>query len=222
MAIKHREFWNLWWTQWLRRHPELLAPQSEARRETPEQIEPLFSPLLRREHWVGKRVVEAGCGVSLVATYFAHQAARYVGLDISPLAVLLMQTLVPERTGFYLLSDLYDKAVVRRERGADTFFARYVFIHLGADEALPMIRMARDMVAPGGLLVATFYREVDPTRYRRSEAAQDTPGDCTLVCYTEAELDQLLAEGRFEVTERVEFPYEGNVALNIVARRCSG
>jgi SAM-dependent methyltransferase len=218
MPIKHREFWNFYWTQWIREHPELLMPQSEAKREVPEQVEPYFSPLLRREHWVGKRVIEAGCGVSRLALYYAHQAARYVGLDISELVVLLMRTLVPERAVFYLLEDLYDRRVVRRERGADTFFAGYVFIHLGWDEAVPMMRMARDLVKPGGALIATFYREVD-RRYGPSEADHPTPGNDTLVCYAEEQLQRLLEVARFEVTERKEFAYEGNLAVNLIAAR---
>jgi 2-polyprenyl-3-methyl-5-hydroxy-6-metoxy-1,4-benzoquinol methylase len=124
------------------------------RRQMAEQFVPWVESVRRLD---GCTVLEYGCGNGPVTAAFAPRARRYLGIDIDAGAVAEARRILadggveptllaapPERI-------LDDTAQYRGE--VDVFLCYAVLEHMSVDERLALLRLAREVVRPGGIIV---------------------------------------------------------------------
>lgn len=106
----------------------------------------------------GKTVLEYGCGTGPVSCAFAPHVARHIGIDIDADGVELAR----RQAEFYGLENLHLETAPADEIGSavgafrgevDIFMFYAVLEHMLVNERLSMLRLARDVVRPGGVIV---------------------------------------------------------------------
>ncbi|MGI8557050.1 MAG: class I SAM-dependent methyltransferase [Solirubrobacteraceae bacterium] len=106
----------------------------------------------------GKTVLEYGCGNAPVSCAVAERARRVIGFDIDPGWIELAQQEVRRHGIRNVELEQHDVDVifdaVRRRRGTiDVFLLYAVLEHLSVPERLAVLRLARDVVKPDGVIV---------------------------------------------------------------------
>jgi SAM-dependent methyltransferase len=105
----------------------------------------------------GRSVLEYGCGNGAVTAAFAPATARYTALDIDESAIAAARRILAEgrlHPTFVAASPEGMLDEVRRQRGEiDVFLCYAVLEHMSLDERLALLRAARDVVRPEGIIV---------------------------------------------------------------------
>ncbi len=106
----------------------------------------------------GKTVLEYGCGNAAVSSAFAERALRVIGVDIDPGWIELGRQELSKRGVANVELELHDverilEAVSGRRGTIDVFLLYAVLEHLTVAERLAVLRLAREVVAPGGVIV---------------------------------------------------------------------
>lgn len=105
----------------------------------------------------GRTVLEYGCGNGAVSAAFAPHGGRYIGIDIDEEAVAYARDVLGRRGLEPELvaappEEVLDAAA--RYRGeVDVFLCYAVLEHMTVEERLALLRLARDSVRPGGIIV---------------------------------------------------------------------
>lgn len=106
----------------------------------------------------GKTVLEYGCGNAAVSCAFAERAQRLIGVDIDAGWIELARKEVRERgidnvdLELHSLETILD-AVAARRGEIDVFLCYAVLEHLTLQERLAVLRLAREVVKPDGVIV---------------------------------------------------------------------
>ena len=106
----------------------------------------------------GKTVLEYGCGNAAVSCAFAERAGRLIGVDIDPDWIELGREEVRKRglenveLELHPVESILD-AVAARRGEVDVFLCYAVLEHLTVAERLAVLRLARDVVKPDGVIV---------------------------------------------------------------------
>lgn len=105
----------------------------------------------------GRTILEYGCGNGPVTAAFSPRAGRYIGIDIDGPAVDVTCRLLGE-AGLHpelhvaTPEDIFD--VTAQFRGeVDVFLCAAVLEHMSGDERLTLLRLAREVVRPDGIIV---------------------------------------------------------------------
>ncbi len=118
-------------------------------------LEPHIPEVVRFEHWSGRRVLEAGCGMATDGARFAAAGADYTGMDFSPTALEL------GRRRFELdgLSGRFVAGSVTRlpfpDRTFDLVFSHGVIHHV--EDTAGAVREFHRVLKPGGTVLVMLY-----------------------------------------------------------------
>ena len=104
---------------------------------------------------VGKRVAEIGCGAGFLGKQLGLIASRYLGIDVSQVALAIARGNSGPACHYLHLSD---KDYIAEEfSGYDTVVGREFFIHQNFDNAIWVLGLAKRLLVPGGVICADFY-----------------------------------------------------------------
>jgi 2-polyprenyl-3-methyl-5-hydroxy-6-metoxy-1,4-benzoquinol methylase len=104
---------------------------------------------------VGKRVAEIGCGAGFLGKRLALISERYLGIDVSQLALAIARGNSGLNCTYLHLSE---EAEIQAEFGRyHTVVGREFFIHQNYDNASWVLRLAKGLLMPGGTICADFY-----------------------------------------------------------------
>lgn len=104
---------------------------------------------------VGKRVAEIGCGAGFLGKQLGLIVDRYLGIDVSQLALAIARgNSGPACTYLHL----GDEEFIRKEFGFyDTVVGREFFIHQNFTNAVWLLNLSNALLKPGGVVCADFY-----------------------------------------------------------------
>ena len=102
-------------------------------------------------------MLEYGCGNGAVSAAFAPLAERYIGIDIDQLQVDVAERILAEQglspTLVVASPERVLEATAEFSGEIDVFLCYAVLEHLSVDERLTLLRLARDVVRPDGIIV---------------------------------------------------------------------
>jgi 2-polyprenyl-3-methyl-5-hydroxy-6-metoxy-1,4-benzoquinol methylase len=182
-----------------------LAPREvHGTRLTLEVAKPLhiFMP---GSHLASKRIFEVGCGPGLLCKQLGLIAIHVVGIDHSKLALHIARAVSPATCSYYHSSQV--RKLRSLEGTFDCMVCRFFFIHQNYDNSLRLLRLARRLLRPGGLVGADFFQP-DLTKEQgvyfpaKSALSQKHPS-CGFV-YSNGEVEELAAATGFRITTRWE------------------
>lgn len=125
----------------------------------------------RGEDLVGKDILEIGCGPGVFGRLSGRFAKSYTGLDVSLFALSIAKLTSPKKCRYF---HLYDPAGLGTlAKSADTAFGRHFFIHHNYEDSLWLLRLLRDLVREGGLIVADFFSDAKTVDGARRRTAGD-------------------------------------------------
>lgn len=104
---------------------------------------------------IDRSVLELGCGCGSVGKQLALVCRDYLGLDYSELAIAIARGTSPPNCEFRHISD--HEALDLKRGKYDVMVARHFFIHQNFDSALNVLRIAKFLLKPNGLVCADFY-----------------------------------------------------------------
>jgi SAM-dependent methyltransferase len=104
---------------------------------------------------IDRDVVEIGCGCGVLGKQFGTVARSYLGLDYSELALAIARGASPSNCTYGMPSDR--KLLEPLAHSCDTLVGREFFIHQNLDQARRVLRIARHLIRPGGIICADFY-----------------------------------------------------------------
>lgn len=104
---------------------------------------------------VGSNVLEMGSGCGIVPKQIAPFCNRYLGLDYSTLALTIARATTPEHCLFHHACDW--NALAAEAGRYDVMIAREFFIHQNAEGARSILRLARYLLKPNGVIYADFF-----------------------------------------------------------------
>ena len=102
-----------------------------------------------------KRVLENGCGTGYLGKQIGQVAEFYIGLDYSRLALYIARLVSPRRCTYVFVGD--KERISRYANSIDTMVGREFFIHQNWDNAVVVMRLARYLLKPGGIVSADFW-----------------------------------------------------------------
>lgn len=108
------------------------------------------------EYLLGRSVVEIGCGCGFLGKQLGLVVERYLGLDYSELALAIARGASPSNCTYLMPSDA--ERLTPLAGSFDTLVAREFFIHQNLEQARIVMRTARRLLRPGGVICADFYR----------------------------------------------------------------
>lgn len=106
----------------------------------------------------GKTVLEYGCGNAPVSCAFAPRAGRLIGVDVDPEVIdygrsaLSARGIANVELELHPLAGILDAVAARRGQ-IDVFLCYAVLEHLTLEERLSVLRLAREVVKPDGVIV---------------------------------------------------------------------
>lgn len=104
---------------------------------------------------VGRSVIEFGCGTGFVGKNLGHLVEKFLGVDVSDLAIAISNSGKHHNTQFVQISDLVE---MKDHLGAyDTWVAREFFIHQNFNMARETLLRGLPFLKPGGRICADFY-----------------------------------------------------------------
>jgi SAM-dependent methyltransferase len=126
-------------------------------------------------YWEGKRVLDFGCGSARVLRHFAAEAARaeFIGCDIDGPSIAWAETHLGPTFRFF--RNGLTPPVGLEAESLDLVLAMSVFTHIGSGWAAWLAEVHR-LLAPGGLLLASFLGEGVWDAAIRSEYREDEVG----------------------------------------------
>jgi predicted TPR repeat methyltransferase len=116
----------------------------------------LFKAVLAARHAARKpaffeRAIDLGCGTGLVASAFASEVDRFIGIDISPRMIERARV-----TGLYAeleVADMMEGLRGKPDAGADLVLAADAMVYVA--DLLPVLKEVRRVLVAGGLLAFT-------------------------------------------------------------------
>lgn len=104
---------------------------------------------------VGKRVAEIGCGAGFLGKQLGLIVDRYLGIDVSQLSLAIARGNSGPACTYLHLSD---EEFIRKEFCSyDTVVGREFFIHQNFANAEWVLKLAKALLVPGGVVCADFY-----------------------------------------------------------------
>lgn len=103
----------------------------------------------------GQKVVDIGCGPGSIVPMLPA-GVKYVGFDISEAYIASARSKYlgdPDKTFLLGVAEDYAENLPEQMRGADLVIINGLLHHLGDEEALTALRLARECLAPDGKLV---------------------------------------------------------------------
>jgi SAM-dependent methyltransferase len=144
---------------------------------------------------VGKDVLEIGCGPGVFGRLCGRLANSYTGIDVSQFALSIARLTSPKKCRYF---HLYDPAGLQTiAKSVDVAVGRYFFIHHNYEDSLWLLRLLRDLVRDGGLIVADFHshpKAVDGARRRSADAALSEQHPSALFSFEDADIRRLATE----------------------------
>jgi SAM-dependent methyltransferase len=168
------------------------------------------------------RILDLGCGTGRVSRLLAGRGFAVVGVDINEAAVEEARAACGGGARFYVRDVASAAGLALEEPPFDAVVCQLVVSIVGEpDERLRLLRNARDLLAPGGLVYLSasgVSDEINPTYRtlyatdapetgeRYSYFSRDAAGKILYVThhFVEAELQELLRAGGFEVVSLVK------------------
>jgi SAM-dependent methyltransferase len=156
---------------------------------------PFFQyPLLlwaRGEEIADKTVLEIGCGPGLMGRILGRLAERYWGLDFSPLAISIARLTSPESCRYATLSDAETLNSIAGT--IDTAVSRHFFIHQNMESAVWLMSLQRDLLKPGGVLIADFFGDQKNAKgsIRQAAAPTDPARPSAVYWYSDEDVHEL-------------------------------
>jgi 2-polyprenyl-3-methyl-5-hydroxy-6-metoxy-1,4-benzoquinol methylase len=103
----------------------------------------------------GKNVAEIGCGAGFLGKQLGLVSNRYLGIDVSQVALAIARGNSGTRCRYLHLSD--KDYIVDEYSHYDAVVGREFFIHQNFENAIWVLELARNLLAPGGVVCADFY-----------------------------------------------------------------
>lgn len=120
---------------------------------------------------VGKDVLEIGCGPGMFGRISGRFVKSYVGVDVSKFALSIAKLTSPKNCRYI---HMYEPALLEPlAKSRDVAFGRNFFIHHNYEDSLWLLKLVRDLVRDGGLIIADFFSDkktVDNDRRRTADA----------------------------------------------------
>jgi SAM-dependent methyltransferase len=164
---------------------------------------------------VGKNILEIGCGPGVFGRISGRFAKSYTGLDVSLFALSIARLTSPKTCRYIHMYD--PKGLESVAKSIDVAFGRNTFIHHNYEDARWMLRLLRDLVRDGGLIIADFFSDaktVDGARRLTADAALSEQHPSALFSFEDADIHRIAAE----VGLRCESIHHHPVASNRFAR----
>ena len=157
---------------------------------------------------VGKTVLEMGCGPGMFGRMASRFVGRFIGIDASQFALHIARLTSPKNCEYVHLGDA-DK--ISELRGvADTCVGRNFFIHHNSVDSVWILRLLKDVLAPGGIISADFYynpgRVGEPRRYTAADPL-DSEHASALYHFEEEDIMGLARECGLEVASTDKQPH---------------
>jgi len=144
---------------------------------------------------VGKDVLEIGCGPGVFGRISGRFSKSYTGIDVSQFALSIARLTSPKTCRYF---HLYDPAGVETlAKSVDIAFGRHFFIHHNYEDSLWLLRLLRDLVRDGGLVIADFFcdaKTVDGARRRTAGDSLSEQHPSALFHFEDADIKRLAAE----------------------------
>jgi 2-polyprenyl-3-methyl-5-hydroxy-6-metoxy-1,4-benzoquinol methylase len=105
---------------------------------------------------VGKSVLEIGCGAGYLGKQIGLVAKDYIGIDYSPLAVKIAKQVSPTTCDYFVISEF--DAIQSKFGTRDIMICRDFFIHNNFENAKWVLKLAWQLLKPGGKVCADFFR----------------------------------------------------------------
>jgi SAM-dependent methyltransferase len=161
---------------------------------------PALNIWVRGSDLVNKQVLEIGCGPGLVGKQLGSFVKHYLGIDYSELALSIAQLVSPQNCDYVHLSE--SNRLLEYAESRDTMISRFFFIHQNFDNALWILKLAKFLLKPNGIVSADFYQAnpeipqglVFPAKHSLS---RDYPS-CGFE-FTEVEIQELATESGFKI-----------------------
>jgi ubiquinone/menaquinone biosynthesis C-methylase UbiE len=161
----------------------------------------------------GGRVLDAGCGVGIEASYFLERGLRYEGVDLSAKMISIARERNPNV--IFQLSDM--REMNYKEHEFDGIMALESLIHFPKGEAERIIRQLRTFLKKGGVLLLAL-QEGEGEKHLSFPFLPERK--VLLNFYRQSELKELLQRIGFNVISSsvrealpLEFPFNKLVAL---------
>jgi 2-polyprenyl-3-methyl-5-hydroxy-6-metoxy-1,4-benzoquinol methylase len=118
-------------------------------------LEPHIAEIAQFEHWSGRRVLEAGCGIGTDGARFAAAGAHYAGVDFSDTALKLARRRfdLESLEGRFAAGSVTELPV--RDATFDLVFSHGVIHHIEHTDAA--VREFHRVLKPGGTAVVMVY-----------------------------------------------------------------
>lgn len=144
---------------------------------------------------VGKDILEIGCGPGVFGRISGRFAKSYTGLDVSQFALSIARLTSPKACRYIHLYD--PKSLEAKAKSVDIAFGRNTFIHHNYEDSRWMLRLLRDLVKDGGVIVADFFSDaktVDGARRLKAEAELSAQHPSALFHFDDADIHRIAGE----------------------------
>lgn len=151
--------------------------------------------------FVGKRVLEIGCGPGIFGRMASRFTEHYTGIDTSMFALSLARLCSPPTTTTYVhLFDLPQLLPLRQSM--DTCFGRHFFIHMNYVKAQQMLKLLKEFLTPGGVISADFHHDRESLEKERHFPAHQAESayPSALYHYDNHDIETLATEAGLAVT----------------------
>ncbi len=149
---------------------------------------------------VGKDVLEIGCGPGVFGRISGRFAKSYTGVDVSQFALSIARLTSPKTCRYF---HLYDPAGLESlAKSVDVALGRHFFIHHNYEDSLWLLRLLRDLVRDGGLVIADFFCDANTVDGARRRTAKDPLAEqhpSALFHFEDEDIHRLASEAGLEV-----------------------
>jgi SAM-dependent methyltransferase len=151
--------------------------------------------------FVGKRVLEMGCGPGIFGRIASRFCEHYTGIDTSQFALTIARLCSPAANTTY--THLFDVEHLQSLRGTmDTCFGRHFFIHMNYTKAYQVLSLLKEFLSHGGTISADFHHDRDSLNKERHVLAREPESTypSALYHYKESDIQHLADEVGLTIT----------------------